>query len=151
MRLQHQHQAIMRPVPRDAPRLALGSVVRLATYAAHHVLHVNRLDHLVSSSDGPLYLKKTALHSRQAARSIGRCRMYGACTFGGAGVEMQLLGEHQRENAVTAIGAALALRRQGFLRLDVPSILAGLQAASLPARFQVMHVESAARSSEMRS
>ncbi len=63
---------------------------------------------------------------------------------------MQLLGEHQRENAVTAIGAALALRRQGFLRLDVPTILAGLQAASLPARFQVTHAESAARSRELR-
>ncbi len=56
---------------------------------------------------------------------------------GAAGIEMQLVGEHQRDNAVTAIGAALALRRQGFLRLNVPAIVGGLRAASLPGRFQV--------------
>eukprot|EP00208_Stichococcus_sp_RCC1054_P008022 CAMPEP_0206150448 /NCGR_PEP_ID=MMETSP1473-20131121/38307_1 /ASSEMBLY_ACC=CAM_ASM_001109 /TAXON_ID=1461547 /ORGANISM="Stichococcus sp, Strain RCC1054" /LENGTH=505 /DNA_ID=CAMNT_0053547951 /DNA_START=112 /DNA_END=1630 /DNA_ORIENTATION=+ len=52
-------------------------------------------------------------------------------------IDMQLLGEHQRENAVTAIGAALALRRQGFHRLNLTSITAGLCSATLPGRFQV--------------
>lgn len=54
-----------------------------------------------------------------------------------AEIDMQLLGEHQRENAVTAIGAALALRRQGFHRLNLTSITAGLCSATLPGRFQV--------------
>lgn len=54
------------------------------------------------------------------------------------GVVMRMVGEHQRHNAVTAISAALALRRRGFLNLTVKTILGGLQAAQLPGRFQVL-------------
>lgn len=64
-----------------------------------------------------------------------------------AELDMQLLGEHQRENAVTAIGAALALRRQGFHRLNLKSITAGLRSATLPGRFQVCFLAPALCSS----
>ena len=50
---------------------------------------------------------------------------------------MGLIGRHQRDTAVTAAGAALALRQQGFSNISVPSILAGLSKARLPGRFQV--------------
>ncbi len=50
---------------------------------------------------------------------------------------MGLVGAHQRDNAVAAASAALVLRQQGFDRLGVPSILAGLARARLPGRFQV--------------
>lgn len=54
-------------------------------------------------------------------------------------VEMRLglVGAHQRDNAVTAASAALALRQQGFGDIGVPAILAGLSQARLPGRFQV--------------
>ena len=50
---------------------------------------------------------------------------------------MGLIGRHQRDNAVTAAGAALALRQQGYTNISVASILAGLSRARLPGRFQV--------------
>lgn len=52
-------------------------------------------------------------------------------------LSMQMVGAHQRRNAITAISAALALRRRGFLKMTVKTILGGLQAAKLPGRFQV--------------
>jgi folylpolyglutamate synthase/dihydropteroate synthase len=52
-------------------------------------------------------------------------------------VRMGLIGRHQRDNAVTAAGAALALRQQGYTNISVASILAGLSRARLPGRFQV--------------
>lgn len=54
-----------------------------------------------------------------------------------ADVRMGLIGRHQRDNAVTAAGAALALRQQGYTNISVVSILAGLSRARLPGRFQV--------------
>lgn len=54
-----------------------------------------------------------------------------------AELRMGLVGAHQADNAVTAASAALALRQQGFDRLSVPAILAGLSKARLPGRFQV--------------
>ena len=51
-----------------------------------------------------------------------------------------MVGAAQRDNAVTAASAALALRQQGFDRITVPTILGGLASARLPGRFQVTAV-----------
>ncbi len=59
---------------------------------------------------------------------------------------MGLVGEHQHDNAVAAAGAALVLRQQGFERLGVPSILAGLSKARLPGRFQASRAVAEFRS-----
>lgn len=53
-----------------------------------------------------------------------------------AEMRLGLVGAHQRDNAVTAASAALALRQQGFENVGLPAILAGLSQACLPGRFQ---------------
>lgn len=52
---------------------------------------------------------------------------------------LALYGAHQAANAATAAAAAAALAECGFARLTPRAISAGLEAASLPARFQVTH------------
>ena len=51
---------------------------------------------------------------------------------------MQLVGRPQRRNAETAATAALVLRRRGYPRVGIEAIVAGLGAARLPGRFQVI-------------
>lgn len=51
---------------------------------------------------------------------------------------MQLLGAVQLDNAETAVAAALQLRKDGFSKLTDEAIAAGLAAATLPGRFQVL-------------
>ncbi|KAK9844056.1 hypothetical protein WJX81_003088 [Elliptochloris bilobata] len=51
---------------------------------------------------------------------------------------LQLVGAHQLDNAAAAVTAALALARDGFPRITHAAILAGLGAAVLPGRFQVV-------------
>ena len=58
------------------------------------------------------------------------------------GVRMRLVGAHQRANAATAVAAALALRAGAFDLRDA-AIRAGLEAAALPARFQVVRLPPA--------
>lgn len=54
-------------------------------------------------------------------------------------VDMRLTGAHQRANAAAAVAAALALRAAGFALPDA-AIRAGLEAAALPGRFQVLRL-----------
>ena len=54
------------------------------------------------------------------------------------GVSMSLAGEHQLQNAATAVTAVLALRDLSLLpSLTTSMVLKGLEEASLPGRFQV--------------
>ena len=48
-----------------------------------------------------------------------------------------LFGEHQAANAATAVAAAAALASRGLPQLTPSAVVAGLQAARLPGRFQV--------------
>lgn len=58
--------------------------------------------------------------------------------FAYAGVSMSLAGEHQLQNAATAVTAVLALRDLSLLpSITTSMVLKGLEEASLPGRFQV--------------
>ncbi|XP_066356760.1 dihydrofolate synthetase-like isoform X1 [Miscanthus floridulus] len=57
-------------------------------------------------------------------------------------INLQLLGHHQRQNAVTAACAALCLRSQGWDISDA-SIQAGLEETQLPGRSQFLTAEEA--------
>ena len=51
---------------------------------------------------------------------------------------LSLVGKHQASNAATAIASALSLKADsGYDRISIESIRAGLEAATLPGRFQV--------------
>ena len=54
-----------------------------------------------------------------------------------AAVQSQLIGAHQAGNAATAVTAALELQRQAFPNISPDTIARGLEAATLPGRFQV--------------
>ena len=53
-------------------------------------------------------------------------------------MDMQLLGQHQLDNAAAAVAAALQLRDNGFPRITADSIAEGLASARMPGRFQVI-------------
>ncbi|KAK9866749.1 hypothetical protein WJX84_003192 [Apatococcus fuscideae] len=60
-----------------------------------------------------------------------------------SGVSISLAGEHQLQNAATAVTAVLALRDSGILpSMTTEMVLKGLQEASLPGRFQVGRLEA---------
>ncbi|PSC74504.1 dihydrofolate synthetase [Micractinium conductrix] len=52
-------------------------------------------------------------------------------------VSLRLLGAHQLDNAAAAVAAAACLRRHGLDRIDLQAVAAGLEAATLPGRFQL--------------
>ncbi|PRW57665.1 putative dihydrofolate synthetase isoform X2 [Chlorella sorokiniana] len=52
-------------------------------------------------------------------------------------VRLRLLGEHQLDNAAAAVAAAARLRQHGLERIDLQAVAAGLEAATLPGRFQL--------------
>lgn len=54
-----------------------------------------------------------------------------------AQVDLQLMGDHQLDNAATAVAAARCLQQDGFPDISADSIVKGLSAATLPGRFQV--------------
>ncbi len=47
------------------------------------------------------------------------------------------MGDHQLDNAATAIAAARLLKGDGFPQINEDAIAEGLSTASLPGRFQV--------------
>ena len=54
-------------------------------------------------------------------------------------VQLSLVGKHQASNAATAIASAMALKNDsGYERISKASIVAGLERATLPGRFQVI-------------
>lgn len=56
-------------------------------------------------------------------------------------VRLRLLGEHQLDNAAAAVAAAACLRQQGLDRISLQAVAAGLEAATLPGRFQLCQFE----------
>ena len=60
------------------------------------------------------------------------------CQVWWAEARLRLVGAHQLDNAATAVTAALALARDGYPRITPSTVLAGLGAAALPGRFQVL-------------
>ena len=66
-----------------------------------------------------------------------RCRPAHALPRRPADVRLRLLGSHQLDNAAAAVAAAACLRRHGLERISLPAVAAGLEAATLPGRFQV--------------
>lgn len=52
-------------------------------------------------------------------------------------LDLRLLGAHQLDNAAAAACAAAVLKQQGFGGIALQSVARGLEAASLPGRFQV--------------
>ena len=54
-----------------------------------------------------------------------------------AELKLQLLGQHQLDNAAAAIAAACVLREQGVGDISQDSMLTGLQQTKLPGRLQV--------------
>lgn len=52
-------------------------------------------------------------------------------------VRLRLLGEHQLDNAAAAVAAAACLRQHGLDRIGLQAVAAGLEAATLPGRFQL--------------
>lgn len=74
----------------------------------------------------------SVIHSRR-----GICCLL-SVIFAYAGVSMSLAGEHQLQNAATAVTAVLALRDLSLLpSITTSMVLKGLEEASLPGRFQV--------------
>lgn len=65
------------------------------------------------------------------------CRPAHALPRRPADVRLRLLGSHQLDNAAAAVAAAACLRRHGLERISLPAVAAGLEAATLPGRFQV--------------
>lgn len=56
-------------------------------------------------------------------------------------MRLRLLGAHQLDNAAAAVAAAGCLRRHGLDRINLTAVAAGLEAATLPGRFQVCQYE----------
>ena len=56
-------------------------------------------------------------------------------------MRLQLLGAHQVDNAAAAVAAAACLRQHGLSRISLQAVAAGLEAATLPGRFQVCQFE----------
>lgn len=52
-------------------------------------------------------------------------------------MRLRLLGEHQLDNAAAAVAAAACLRQHGLDRIGLQAVAAGLEAATLPGRFQL--------------
>lgn len=57
-----------------------------------------------------------------------------------AELKLQLLGQHQLDNAAAAIAAACVLRDQGIGEISQDSIVTGLQQTKLPGRLQVTYL-----------
>ncbi|CAL8468705.1 g8245 [Coccomyxa elongata] len=61
----------------------------------------------------------------------------------GTEVNLQLMGDHQLDNAATATAAACLLKGDGFPQINEDTIAEGLSTASLPGRFQVVRLPHA--------
>ncbi|KAF8064668.1 hypothetical protein HT031_003470 [Scenedesmus sp. PABB004] len=86
----------------------------------------------IDIAPGPgLHLAAQLLSVRAAAGPGGRPLQLDA-------VRVQLVGEHQAANVQAAVAAALVLEQRGWARITADAIRAGLEAAWLPGRFQVV-------------
>ena len=54
-----------------------------------------------------------------------------------AELRLQMLGQHQLDNAAAALAAACVVREQGLGQISQDSIVQGLQQTKLPGRLQV--------------
>ena len=83
-----------------------------------------------------------------AAAAAGTGEAPAAAAASGSEVQLRLIGAHQLDNAAAAVAAAAVLKGQGFERLSLPAVVAGLEAATLPGRFQVCRFADETQASE---
>jgi dihydrofolate synthase/folylpolyglutamate synthase len=55
-----------------------------------------------------------------------------------SGIEISMLGRHQIENAICALTALEILREDGHIRMDSEALKAGMFAARMPGRFEIV-------------
>jgi dihydrofolate synthase/folylpolyglutamate synthase len=88
--------------------------------------------------EAPVYEVGNAIQAERIGIREGRewCSLRGdACRLEGVG--LRLLGRHQVDNAATAFGVALRLRKAGW-RISDSALLEGLRSATIAGRFQIV-------------
>ncbi len=76
--------------------------------------------------------------NRQSAEVLSSDLFGTRIRYGGLTLTVPLLGEHQVDNAITAIEALRVLRDHRGVRLPDEAIVAGIEAVSFPARFEIL-------------